>query len=165
MARTMRQPWTGQLKRLLSAPPTVGALMSLCEENYAHLLRMAPELKAMAGSQCSRRAGHMDLYLQVLEHTPYTSLIHLTYYFDHHDGQQPDPDVVLRVYHDARQVEVQELNQQVLPMERLFEAPGLLNKWRANLFVSKWLAFCVLQGHRFLVDAEGMQATETKAVI
>lgn len=161
----MHQPWTGQLKRLLIAPPTVGALMSLCEENYAHLLRMAPELRAMSGTQQSRRAGHMDLYLQVLEHTPYTSLIHLTYYFDHHDGQKPDPDVVLRVYHDARQVEVQELNQHVLPMERLFESPGLLNKWRANLFVSKWLAFCVLQGHGFSECPNNSQATEIQAII
>lgn len=160
----MRQPWTGQLKRMLGSQPTVGGLMSLCEENYAHLLRMAPELKAMSGTQCSRRSGHMDLYLQILEHTPYTSLIHLTYYFDHQDGQRPDPDAVLRIYHDARQVEVQELSQQILPMERLYEAPGLLNKWRANLFVSKWLAFCVLQGHRFPVLEQESQVTEIQAI-
>lgn len=145
----VRQPWTGQLKHLLDRQPTVGDLMALCEENYVHLLGMAPALKSLSGTYCSRRAGHMDLYLQVLEHTPYTSLLHLTYYFDHHDGQRPDPDTVLRVYHDAQQVEVQELRQHALPMERLFEAPGLLNKWRANLFISKWLTFCVQQGHQF----------------
>lgn len=124
--------------------------MALCEENYNHLLGMAPQLKSLSGTLCSSRAGHMDLFLQILEHTPYTSLVHLTYYFDHHDGQMPDPDAVLRVYHDACQVEVQALSQHTLPMERLFEAPGLLNKWRANLFVSKWLAFCGQQGHLFL---------------
>lgn len=161
----MRQPWTGQLKRLLDTQPTVGGLMALCEENYAHLLRMAPDLKAMTGAFCSRRAGHMDLHLQVLEHTPYTSLIHLTYYFDHHDGQRPDPDVVFRVYHDAQQVEVQELRQHVLPTERLFMAPGLLNKWRVNLFVSKWLSFCVRQGHAFNDASPDRQLTELMKVI
>ena len=62
---------------------------------------------------------------------------------------EPEPDVLLRVYHDAEQVEVIDLKQSSLPVHSLYEAPGLLNKWQVNLFVSKWLAFCVYQGHRF----------------
>jgi hypothetical protein len=148
----MQQPWTGPLLKLIRAEPTVGSLMALCEDNYRHLLRMAPDLAAMRGEHRSRLADHTDLYLSVLEQARYTTLIHLTYYFQHAQGQKPDPDATLRIYHDARQVEVLDLRQRALPMERLYDAPALLNKWRANLFVSKWLAFCNYQGHYFTGD-------------
>jgi uncharacterized protein YqiB (DUF1249 family) len=148
----MQQPWTGTLLKLLRGEPTVGSLMALCEDNYRLLLRMAPDLAEMRGRFASCLADHTDLYLEVLEQARYTSLIHLTYYFQHAQGQEPDPDVTLRVYHDARQVEVLDLRQHVLPMERLYDVPALLNKWKANLFVSKWLSFCNFQGHYFSAD-------------
>lgn len=148
----MQQPWTGHLLKILRAEPTVGSLMALCEDNYRHLLRMAPDLAQMTGAHRSTLPDHTDLHLEILEQAPYTTLIHLTYYFQHEAGQQPDPDATLRVYHDARQLEVLDLRQHVLPMERLYDAPALLNKWKANLFVSKWLAFCNHQGHYFSVE-------------
>lgn len=148
----MQQPWTGTLLKILRGEPTVGSLMALCEDNYRLLLRMAPDLAEMEGRYASCLADHTDLYLEVLEQARYTSLIHLTYYFHHAQGQTPDPDVTLRVYHDARQVEVLDLRQHALPMERLYDAPALLNKWKANLFVSKWLSFCHFQGHYFSAD-------------
>lgn len=148
----MQQPWAGPLLRILKGEPTVGSLMALCEDNYRHLLRMAPDLAQMTGSHLSQLPDHTDLYLVVMEQAPYTTLIHLTYYFQHAAGQEPDPDATLRVYHDARQVEVLDLRQHTLPMDRLYDAPALLNKWKANLFVSKWLAFCNYQGHYFPGD-------------
>lgn len=137
------------LIRSFERGPTVGGLVDLCEENYYLLKRLVPDLERTRGKGCSCLSNHMDLYLEVLEKTSYMSILHLTYYFDHHEGQEPDPDVVLRVYHDANQAEVLSLRQNSLPLHQLFEAPGLLNKWRANLFISKWLAFCIQQGHGF----------------
>jgi uncharacterized protein YqiB (DUF1249 family) len=148
----MQQPWTGTLLKILAGEPTVGSLMALCEDNYRLLMRMAPDLADMQGRYASCLGDHTDLYLEVLEQARYTTLIHLTYYFHHEQGQTPDPDVTLRVYHDARQVEVLDLRQRVLPMQRLYDAPALLNKWKANLFVSKWLSFCNFQGHYFSAD-------------
>jgi len=145
----MQVPWGHYLKIILSDKPTVGALMDLCEENYAFISRLIPDLSNMQGRDCSRSREHADLYLEILEQSRYTSLIHLTYYFDSREKQEPDPDVVLKVYHDAGQVEVVDLKQSVLPLHSLYDAPGLQNKWQANLFVSKWLAFCVHQGHQF----------------
>ena len=145
----MQRPWRSNLTEHLCRRPSVGALLDMCEENYQLILRLAPRLAELDRCYRSSVAAHQDLYLEILEQSPYTSLIHLTYYFDHHSGQEPDPNAVLRVYHDARQLEVVDLMQHILPTERLYEAPGLLNKWRANLFVGKWLAFCLHQGHRF----------------
>lgn len=148
----MYDGWSRQLDSLLNDEPTVGALVDLCEENYFHLLRLAPGLSALCGRHHSVAHGHADLHLAVIEQSAYTTLIHLTHYFHHDADHQPDPDALLRVYHDAHQVEVLNLNQCVLPTMTLYQAPGLRNKWRANLFIAKWLGFCVRQGHRFDVS-------------
>jgi len=145
--RKLFYPWG--LRQSLIARPTVGALMDLCEENYRHLLRLAPAMCHLRGQYHSRAAGHVDLYLDVLEQTRYTSLIQLTYYFDRRDGRRPDPNALLRVYHDAGQVEVLGLEQRALPIQTPPGPQTLGQKWRANLFLSKWLTYCVLQGHRF----------------
>lgn len=145
----MQMPWPPQLLRLLCAEPTVGALMDLCEESYEHLRRMTPQLGHLDGRYRSSLAGHVDLHLEILEQTPYTTLLRLTYQFEHAGTARPEPDAVIRAYHDARQVEVVELRQGELPLERLFQAPSLRNRWRANLFLSRWLSFCARQGHCF----------------
>ena len=158
----MQIPWAKQLKQCFDAQPTVGALVDLCEENYDYLLRMAPDIAQMQGVHRSRCCKHTDLYLEIIEQSKYTTIVHLTYYLDHEGGQRPDPDSVLRVYHDARQVEVISLNQKVLPVDRLYEAPGLINKWRVNQFISKWLSFCVGQNHCFDQSIQPALAFEVK---
>lgn len=140
-------PWT--LKALISGKPSVGWLMDLCEQNYRYLMRLAPDMRLLNGTYLSRLDGAMDLYMEVLEQTPYTSLLHLTYYFAHESGQLPDPDVTIRIYHDSRQAEVLKLKQNSLPLNRGFIHPTLEQKWKVGLFLSKWLSYCVQQGHCF----------------
>lgn len=128
--------------------------MSLCEENYRGVLRMVPDLKVLRGELRSVRDGGLDLHLEIIEQAPYTTLLRLTYFFPHNDGKvhripEADPDALLRVYHDAAQVEVLDLRQTSLPIRRHYQYPALATKWRANLFLSKWLAYCLNQGHRF----------------
>lgn len=141
----------------------MGQLQALCEENYRHLRSLAPQLPRLQGEHRSTRPDHQDLHLTIVEQTPYTTLVRLTYCFTDDDDGGTDPDALLRVYHDARQVEVEDLRQQSLPTRRLYEAPGLLNKWRLNLFVSKWLAFCLRQGHLFVDDVTALRQP-TRAV-
>ena len=146
----MMLPWCQEVYQLLSREPTVGDLMELCEESYRHLIRMAPSLGRLRGSHHSQLSDHMDLFLEVVEQSPYTSRVRLTHRFSStQDGEAAEPDALLHVYHDARQVEVLDLRQHVLPLDRLFQAPGLKNRWRANLFISRWLAFCARIGHQF----------------
>ena len=134
---------------MLYSCPSVGCLMDLCEENYHALVRLAPGLESMGGDLHSPGRGGVNLRLEIQEQTKYTTLVHLTYSFPAGDGRRTDPDAVLRVYHDAAQAEIVELNQTVLPLERGFDSPSLEQKWKANLFVSKWLDYCLIQGHRF----------------
>ena len=123
--------------------------MDLCDENYRQLMRIAPALRNLSGNHVSRLEGCMDLHLEIQEQTPYTTLVHLTYFFSSRKEQQPDPDALLRVYHDSRQVEVVNLKQHALPLNDGEKLPTLVQKWRINLFLSKWLNYCAEQGHRF----------------
>jgi uncharacterized protein YqiB (DUF1249 family) len=150
--RTPLYPWG--LRQLLAARPTVGALMDLCEENYRNLHRLAPGMSHLHGSYHSRAEGHVDLHLYVIEQTRYTTLIQLTYYFDRRGGRRPDPNALLRAYHDAAQVEVLSLEQRALPVQAPPGPQTLVQKWKANLFLSKWLSYCVAQGHGFGPSSE-----------
>ena len=146
----MRIGWYPRaLRGLFLQRPSVGQLMDLCEENYRYLLRLAPDVRTLQGRYLSRRQGTMDLHLEVLEQTPYTTLLQLTYHFSQEYGSRPDPAAKLRVYHDSGQAEVLELRQRILPLNRGREHPTLDQKWKVNLFLSKWLSYCVGQGHRF----------------
>jgi uncharacterized protein YqiB (DUF1249 family) len=127
----------------------MGALLDLSEENYRLLMRLAPELPSLQGRLVSSLEQGMDLFLEIHEQTPYTSLIHLTYYFPHGEGHTPDPDAQLRVYHDSRQVDVLDLCQSALPLKRWGNNKTLEQRWKINLFLSKWLSYSVLQGHVF----------------
>jgi uncharacterized protein YqiB (DUF1249 family) len=143
------------LLKLIAGHPDVGALMSLCEENFVLLRRLAPGLSAYpAGQGVSRRPGTVDLHLEIEEQARYTTLVHLTHRFTDAETLEThsDPDARLRVYHDARQVEVLELRQSILPLRTQYAHPALADKWRANLFLSKWLMFCLRQGHGFTPD-------------
>ena len=142
-------PWNNRVQELVSTGTTVGQLMDLCEENYRLLILLAPDLAEMSGNYHSVVAGQQDLYLEVLEQSPYTSLVHLTYYFPRKERSQADPDATLRVYHDARQLEVVTVRQSALPVANNYLPPGLRDKWKANSFIGKWLSYCWQRGHRF----------------
>lgn len=150
---------------LFAERPTVGALMALCEENYRLLHRLAPELPGLGGGLLSRASGHADLLLEVHEQARYTTTLRLTHHFPASShGEQIEPDAWLRAYHDAGQVEVLTLRQTVLPLFTHYQAPALFAKWRANLFLSRWLGYCVHAGHRFPPGAPRAQPTAAAAL-
>lgn len=151
-----RYPWSSPFA--LTGRPTVGDLMSLCEENYRLLIRMVPDLRDLRGERRSRREGGLDLHLEILEQGRYTTLLRLTHFFPYDDDQihrvpQADPDALLRAYHDASQVEVLDLRQTALPIHTHYSPPALLAKWRANVFLAKWLIYCSREGHSFPGDS------------
>lgn len=162
--RAPRYPW--DLCTLLNSKPNLGWLMDLCEENYRHIMRLAPELRALEGQYISHLDGAVDLHLNILEQTRYTTLIHLTYYFSQAKGHRQDPDARVRIYHDSTQAELLELRQHALQFNRGLSFPTLAQKWRANLFLSKWLSYCILEGHSFHpVEAHSITKTAQIALV
>ncbi|MEA3641070.1 MAG: DUF1249 domain-containing protein [Lamprobacter sp.] len=145
-------------------PPTnVGGLMALCEENYEALMRLAPALPQLNDPLRSKPEGMAELSLSIIEQSPYTTTLRLTHLLpaEGATAQHPsEPDALLRAYHDAQQVEVLSLRQTVLPILSHYQAPALAAKWRANLFVSKWLGYCLHQGYRFSLRDDATNAAD-----
>jgi len=146
-------PWSDTLTKIANQKPTLGALVDLTEETYNQLLFLIPDTQLKQGRYSCTAANDVSeevfLYLDILEQTPYTTHLHLTYHFNNEHGKYTDPDVYLRVYHDAKQLEVLSLKQDMLPVESLYEHPGLENKWQLLLFLNRWIVFCVAQGYLF----------------
>lgn len=128
---------------------TFAGLMDLYERNYIGLRRLIPELPP-AGVVCrSQVAGNLDVHLRVLERFAYTSELSLTYYFLRDAEAIAEPDVRVRIYHDARQAEVLSSHLRTWPDFQADPCPGLHNRWRANRFLYKWVHYCLHQGHCF----------------
>ncbi len=121
-------------------------LMDLYEQNYMRLRNIAPDLE-VADEMISSVPEHQDLFLSVTERCKYTTMLRLTYQFEE-DGQLLfEPDLHLKVYHDARVVEVQQFHSRSrgpMYMARMVE-----QKWIMNRFLYKWLGYCLYQGHYF----------------
>lgn len=151
--------------RLLCARPTVGDLIGLCEENFDLMTRLAPRLRERHGVLMSRLGRGVDLHLRIESQSPYTTIARLTYFFPDAESSADvffgaEPDVLLRVYHDARQVEVIDLRQTALPRHADYRPPALESKWRINLFLSKWLVYCLQEGHQFAPGCPQMPLEE-----
>lgn len=152
---------------LLSPPTNVGALMMLCEENYGALMRLAPNLSQFEDQLCSKPEGLSELSLVTIEQARYTTTLRLTHLLRGEPAAQhpSEPDALLRAYHDAEQVEVLSLRQTVLPILSHYQAPALAAKWRANLFLSKWLGYCLHQGYHFSVRAAKTTAADSQELL
>jgi uncharacterized protein len=142
-----------------SRPASFVSLMALYESNYIRLGWLVPDLPAICDATISNVAGDCPLHLEICERTRYTTSLTLTYLFDDQLGQVRDPDLLVRVYHDARLAEVRECarwhRHSVLESIRSELARALGDRWLRNLMLNKWLDYCVERGHRF-VPASGV---------
>jgi len=123
-------------------------LMALYEENYMRLRRLVPRFDAIDGSAVSRVSGCVDLHVTVIERSRYTTTLRLTYTFADGDDVRHEPDLRVRVQHDARTAEAMEVH---MGRGRYhFDARRTLERcWERNRFLHKWLGYCLHRGHRF----------------
>ena len=125
------------------------SLMELYERNYVLVRLLAPALRSMGdGEHVSCAVGAMPLVLDGVVHDRYTTTFNLTYRFSSRHRHAREPDLSIRLYHDARTCEVM---SGLLPGER--RAPrrtrDLEEGWRLNRFLHRWLGYCLRQGHGF----------------
>jgi uncharacterized protein YqiB (DUF1249 family) len=139
-------------------PRTLASLMELYGSNYRRLLRLAPELHEMSSSYLSRVAGALDLHLAVVERFKYTTTVVLTYGFPTDDGMLLEPNVQVRLYHDARLAEAvrdaRRHRARTSRCRRRGPFTELERRWDQNRFLQRWLGYCQRQGHLFLLYNE-----------
>ena len=135
-------------------PRSFVALMSLYESNYIRFGWLAGEPRALGGRYCSAGWGDCDLVLTVVERSPYTTSLNLTYLMSRDAGDPGAcPDMGVRLYHDARLAEAQDpVPARGAPLKRSPRARAereLHQRWTRNVMLNKWLEYCVERGHRF----------------
>lgn len=134
-------------------PASFVSLMSLYESNYIRLSWLVGDLSAIDDAAVSVVADDCPLHLRVEERSRYTTTLTLTYLFENDGAVIADPDLQIRIYHDARLAEVQSCarwhRHAMLESLRSTLARAVGDRWLRNVMLNKWLDYCVERGHRF----------------
>ena len=138
-------------------PGSFTALMTIYESNFIKLLNLSTELRASPSASEPTLISHSeqdcDLHLKLLRREPYTTTVNLTYWFEQESAEPvADPDLTLRIYHDASLVEaVSGREEHCHPkLKALVRAHSveLDRRWRNNIMFNKWLDYLLDMGHR-----------------
>jgi len=134
-------------------------LMELYESNYILVRRLAPALREMADEQVSVVPGGVDLHLRVMDRAPYTTSVCLTHFFDANSPLRAQPDLRVRVYHDAHAAEVMpdsfSRESGISKAEWRADHKSLAWRWELNRFLNRWLRYCLTEGHSFCTEGPG----------
>jgi len=142
------------------SPRSFGGLMALYESNFIKLGMLVDDIGHQHDCRMSTTPGDCDLFLWGESTTRYTQIMRMTYLFDEEDAVVADPDLVIRVYLDARMAEVAgwaEHHRHAM-LKGLADQYGreLDRRWSNNMMLSKWLDYLIDAGHEF--SAADLQA-------
>jgi uncharacterized protein len=138
-------------------PGSFTGLMTIYESNYIKLRPFTDGLGNDSDRYLSAETDDCDLHLEFVARERYTTTLRMTYWFGDASGTDfvPDPDLRLRVYHDARLVEAFGGRHDNFKHRKLRElaaathAQELDRRWRRNIMLNKWLDYLMDVGHRF----------------
>lgn len=137
-------------------PGSFSGLMTVYESNFVKLARLVADLDDLSAgsSRISRSPQDLDLHAEVQQREPYTTTLKLTYWFaEDRPEPVPDPDLIVRVYHDARLVEAvagrEDHHHAMLREIALRHSVELGRRWRNNIMLNKWLDYLLDTGHAF----------------
>lgn len=135
-------------------PGSFSGLMLLYESNYLKLRHLLGELDTAQSHWISRVAGDSDLHLERKLTEAYTTTLKMTYWLRDAAGADcRDPDLTVRIYHDAGQAEA--LNWRTRHHHRLLRelaashSGELSLRWQRNMMLNKWLDYLLDRGHGF----------------
>ncbi len=141
------------------------SLMTLYESNYVRLKQLVPDVRCVQGTQLSLMDNDCRLSLRLEEHAAYTTTFNLTYVFATDAGECADPDLTVRVYHDAHLAEVLACarwhRHRVLASLSNKLKSELNDRWRRNVMLNKWLEYCLDRGHRFPASPDSALPADT----
>lgn len=137
---------------VLVEPRSFTGLMTLYEANYLRLRRLLGDPARLPQHALSVATDDLPLHLQVLERAPYTTVLHLTYWFPAGARLRADPDLTVRIYRDARLAEACACAAR--PHHRALSAYArearseIERRWIMNVMLGKWLDFLLASDHR-----------------
>ncbi|NNF66862.1 MAG: DUF1249 domain-containing protein [Gammaproteobacteria bacterium] len=138
---------------VLTRPVSFAGLMTLYESNFIRLKWLLPELPPQDASLVSRVPGDIPLFLTVVAVEKYTTTLTLTYYFKDGAEEIADPDLQLRLYHDAGLAEAMACTDHhrhsILQPFCTSSGSELQRRWTRNMMLNKWLEYCADKGHSF----------------
>jgi len=131
------------------------SLMDMYEDNFIKLRKLIPDLQLIKESAISTSPERLNLHLKIVERSKYTTTLRLSYCFTDKGESRLEPNLKIRIYHDAGLAEVMsgKLHHGRLVLDHL-PADALKQKWQLNRFLSKWLKYCLRQNHGFYVNPE-----------
>lgn len=137
----------------LVRPRSFAGLMTLYESNHARMKQLLGSLRRVPEHAVSKSPRDLSLHLSVQERSAYTTVMQMTYWFDSAEGSVPDPDLSVRVYHDARLAEAvscAEAPRHAALREVWQPARSeMQRRWTLNILLHKWLEFCLDNRHVF----------------
>ncbi len=133
--------------------PDIAKFGAICESNYVRICKLISRLEV--GSEVlyqlhSQGAYLGDIRLQVLESSRYTDLV-LLEQVQAAGKWLNNPQLTVRIYHDARMVEVISAAEHPR-VEAVNDYPNHKmhlpdEKLQLNQFLSEWLGYCLSHGH------------------
>ena len=134
--------------------------MWVFEANYHLLWKLLPNLFDDFDELTLTSAyGARDLHVKVTERCKYTTMLSLTKPFSAAGTWMPDLEIFLRIYHDARVVEVSSYQGcKRIPPPYAVKAGSRYQKdekRQANFLLHDLLRYCMLHGYR---DNQGVSA-------
>ena len=134
-------------------PGTFTGLMTLYESNYIKLHNLTSAFDWPSDNVVSVSPEDCDLHATLMRREPYTTTLKLTYWFPEAGGVAlADPDLILRIYHDARLVEAVSGRERhchhKLREFAVSSGAELDRRWRVNMMLNKWLDYLFDVGHR-----------------
>jgi len=133
-------------------PGSFTGLMTIYESNYIKLGQLTADFAWSGWSMISTSPRDNDVHAQLLRREAYTTTLKLTYWFVEAGGVLvPDPDLIVRIYHDARLAEAV-AGRDRHTHHKLRELAGgggteLNRRWRINMMLNKWLDYLFDVGH------------------
>jgi len=129
------------------------SLQNVCETNYRKIFYLIPNLRNITDSAKGFAHGKPVLYVQIIEQTPYTQTIQLSYYFEHKAEVLLEPAVKIRLYFDVCIAEVlrdYKRTEVAKAIDDIGRSKDIMDyKWKLNYFLEKWLDHCLKNEYIF----------------
>ncbi|OUU78609.1 MAG: hypothetical protein CBC38_07040 [Gammaproteobacteria bacterium TMED78] len=131
-------------------------LMTIYESNYIKFLNIYPNIELRVPIKnilVSHSDNDHDLFLTLDYEDRYTTSINLTYRLELNDELVLDPNLNLKIYHDAKLIEANSNHTNYIHSKikkianKHFKELNI--KWKNNIMLNKWLDYMIDVKHRF----------------